>query len=103
MMKIVDHPDLEGIELSTVLQALSDPIRLRIVRLLAECGETCCSGCGLDLPKATQSHHFKVLREAGVVAVRIEGTQRCLSLRVEEMNQRFPGLLDAVLKAQGPL
>jgi DNA-binding transcriptional ArsR family regulator len=102
-MKTVDHPALEQIELSTVLQALSDPVRLHIVRFLAEHGETCCSGCGLGLPKATQSHHFKVLREAGIMAVRVDGTQRCLSLRTEEMDQRFPGLLNAVLNAEGPL
>lgn len=99
-----DFPvDIKTMPLSAVLHALSDPVRLHVVRFLAEHGETCCGGCGLDLPKPTQSHHFKVLRQAGVVSVRAEGTQRCLSLRRAELEERFPGLLDAVIKAPSPL
>ena len=102
-MRTLKHPDTRAIQLSTVLHALSDSVRLHVVRFLATHGETCCGGCGLDLPKPTQSHHFKVLREAGIVAVRIEGTQHCLSLRRADLDERFPGLLDAVLKAEEPL
>lgn len=102
-MRNLHHPELKSVPLSSIMHALSDPIRLQVVRTLAQHGETHCGGCGLDLPKATQSHHFKVLREAGVVAVRVDGTQRCLSLREVELNKRFPGLLEAVIKAKAPL
>jgi DNA-binding transcriptional ArsR family regulator len=102
-MRNLHHPEVKKISLSAVMHALSDPVRLQIVRTLGKHGERHCGGCGLELPKATQSHHFKVLREAGIVSVRAEGTQRCLSLRREELDKRFPGLLDAVLKAKEPL
>lgn len=102
-MKNLHHPELKNLPLSVVLHALSDPIRLKIVRTLDKSGESCCGGIALDLPKPTQSHHFKVLREAGILSVRAEGTQRCLSLRKAELDKRFPGLMDAVLGAKAPL
>lgn len=102
-MRNLHHPELKQLALSVVLHALSDPVRLQIVRMLDKHGESCCGGLELGLSKPTQSHHFKVLREAGIVAVRVEGTQRCLSLRKVDVDKRFPGLLDAVLKAKAPL
>ena len=102
-MRNLHHPTLKSVSLSLVLHALSDPMRLQIVRMLDKNGESCCGGLELDMAKPTQSHHFKVLREAGLVAVRIEGTQRCLSLRKEELDKRFPGLIDAIVKAKAPL
>jgi len=83
-----------------VLHALSDPARLDIVRRLADGDETACGIFDLGLSKATLSHHFRVLREAGVVLVRPEGRKRLLSLREDDLNARFPGLLDAVLSAK---
>lgn len=80
-----------------MLYALSDPVRLEIVRQLAFEGETPCGGVDLPVAKSTASHHFKVLREAGVIHVRQEGTQRCISLRRADLDGRFPGLLDAIL------
>ena len=101
-MRTLHHPNLADIPISIVLSALSDPVRLQIVQTLAAKGEQCCGACGLDIPKPTMSHHFKVLREAGIIHARLEGTQRCMSLRRDELQDRFPGLLDAVLGAIEP-
>ena len=98
----VDHPRLTDIPVSIALRALSDPVRLRIVRTLARNGEQCCGDCGIPMPKPTLSHHFKVLREAGIIRVRLDGTQRCISLRRPDVDVRFPGLLDSVLEAPEP-
>ena len=88
----------EDIELAAVLHALSDPQRLRIVRVLAEeSAPRRCGGFDLDVTKSTLTHHFRVLREAGVIEQRIDGTARLNSLRREDLDGRFPGLLDAVL------
>ncbi|ARA87964.1 ArsR family transcriptional regulator [Bacillus paralicheniformis] len=89
--------------LSAVLYALSDQIRLQIIKNLAEAGEQSCSAVNVPIPKSTLSHHFKVLRESGVIHTRIEGTQRFISLRQEDLDSRFPGLLQIVLQADEPL
>jgi DNA-binding transcriptional ArsR family regulator len=94
------HPALAEIELAGVLHALSDPMRLRIVCALAEGGEHNCKSFALPVTKSTCTHHFRVLREAGVIRQRLEGTTRLNSLRRDELELRFPGLLDAVLAAQ---
>lgn len=88
----------KDLTLPGVLQALSDPVRLKIVRLAAA-RERACFEFELDLPKATLSHHFKVLREAGVIAVRGEGTRHLTSLNRKALDSRFPGLMKAVLEA----
>jgi DNA-binding transcriptional ArsR family regulator len=95
------HPDISELDLPSLLHALSDPMRLEIVRSLA-CsgdGELACKAIPLPVSKATASHHFKVLRLAGVIAQRDEGTKRISWLRRDDLEQRFPGLLDSVLKA----
>jgi DNA-binding transcriptional ArsR family regulator len=98
MMKL--HPRTEDIELPALLHALSDPQRLRIVRLLAEdSAPRRCGSFGLDITKSTLTHHFRVLREAGVIEQQIDGTAKLNSLRREDLDSRFPGLLDAVLGA----
>ena len=94
-----DEPPPANPTLAEVLQALADPVRLRIVSLAAE-RERACNEFALDLPKATLSHHFKVLREAGVIAVRAEGARHLTSLNRKVMDRRFPGLLKAVLAAE---
>jgi len=92
------HPKTEDIELAAVLHALSDPHRLRIVGTLAQDSEPRrCGSFRLDVTKSTLTHHFRVLREAGVIEQRIEGTARLNSLRRDDLDQRFPGLLDSVL------
>jgi DNA-binding transcriptional ArsR family regulator len=94
------HPSQEEIELGAVLHALSDPVRLKIVRALAESTCECTTGT-IEVPvtKSTCTHHFKVLREAGVIRQRQEGTSRMNTLRDEDLEARFPGLLPTVLEA----
>jgi DNA-binding transcriptional ArsR family regulator len=92
------HPAREDLELAAVLHALSDPHRLRIVRELDSDPEPRpCGSFLLGVSKSTSTHHFRVLREAGVVAQREVGTSKLTSLRREDLDERFPGLLDAVL------
>ena len=108
-MRTLRHPPIDQITLSAVLHALSDPLRLCVVRTLAEKGELPCGTfCMPERPgggaaKSTMSHHFKVLRESGIIAMRSAGTSCYNSLRREELEARFPGLLEAVLHAAGPL
>jgi DNA-binding transcriptional ArsR family regulator len=96
-MREPHHPSRQELELSSVLHALSDPARLEIVRRLADEDAPSCGTFELGLSKATLSHHFRVLRESGVVMVRPEGRKRVLSLRADDLNARFPGLIEAVL------
>lgn len=98
-MRELFHPTMDQMCLSTILNALGDPTRLTIMKNLSCQNETTCACCNIDLPKSALSHHFKVLRESGLIKVRIEGKQRFLSIRYEELEQRFPGLLHAVLKS----
>jgi|SRR5438445_12571331 len=84
-----------------VLQALSDPVRLEIVRQLAGCngGELGCGAVAIPVSKSTASHHFKALLNAGIIAERGEGTRKFLLLRRAELDEQFPGLIDSVLRA----
>lgn len=93
------HPSPDALKLETVLYALGDPIRLCIVRSLARGEELACNAtvAGLDIAKSTQSHHFRILREAGIIRTRKEGVCYLSSLRRDDLDARFPGLLDAVL------
>jgi DNA-binding transcriptional ArsR family regulator len=92
------HPTTEDIELPTVLHALSDPQRLRIVRALsADPQPRQCGAFDVNVSKSTCTHHFRVLREAGVIRQEQLGTARLNSLRRDDLDLRFPGLLDAVL------
>ncbi len=87
-------------ELVDVLHALSDPVRLQIVQLLDRAnGGLACVDLRLPVSKSTGSHHYKVLREAGIVEFRDGGTRRFYTLRRDELQARFPGLLDIVLRA----
>ena len=97
-----DIPDVAEIDLVTVLQALSDPVRLEIVRQLAGCRDGDALACGqvvVPVTKSTASHHLKTLTSAGIVAYREEGTRKLTWLRRAELEQRFPGLIDSVLRA----
>jgi DNA-binding transcriptional ArsR family regulator len=94
----IHQPSTDGIDLATVLRTLGDPSRLTIVRLLAERGELSCSAVQeqLELPASTSSYHLRLLREAGVTRTRASGTLRYVSLRREDLDGRFPGLLEAL-------
>ncbi|MBD2846082.1 helix-turn-helix transcriptional regulator [Paenibacillus sp. IB182496] len=98
-MRTLVHPERDQLQLTTILAALSDPIRLRLIRELALAGEMPCGEFASPVAKSTMSHHVRTLREAGVLRVRLQGTQRRLSLRSEDLDARFPGLLSAVLQA----
>jgi DNA-binding transcriptional ArsR family regulator len=94
-LKSYSHPELKEVSLAVVMQALADPCRLAIVRtLLAARGrELSCTDIPLQVGKATRSHHFDVLREAGLITSRCEGTKCLTSLRRRDLERRFPGLL----------
>lgn len=98
-MSTPDQPAVEAIELTAVMHALSDDARLAVVRELACGGERPCGSFELGVSKATASHHFRVLREAGITETRVDGKRRLLSLRRADLDTRFPGLLTAVLHA----
>jgi DNA-binding transcriptional ArsR family regulator len=93
------HPSRDEIELGAVLHALSDPNRLKIVAALASGDPRACSSFDVPVTKSTCTHHFRVLREAGVIRQQQEGTTRLNTLRREDLDARFPGLLDTVLAA----
>lgn len=94
----IHHPTTAALELTVVLHALSDPQRLRIVRELSEDPTPRpCGSFDLGVTKSTSTHHFRVLREAGVIRQELVGTSKLTTLRREDIDERFPGLLDAVL------
>ncbi|MBQ1123717.1 ArsR/SmtB family transcription factor [Streptomyces smyrnaeus] len=98
------HPSREEIHLEAVLHALADPVRLRIITVLNTHGEgegngATCSQVELPVSTSTATHHFRVLREAGVINQCYRGTSKINCLRRADLEARFPGLLDAVLRA----
>ncbi|MER7171423.1 ArsR/SmtB family transcription factor [Streptomyces mesophilus] len=94
------HPAREEIRLESVLHALSDPMRMQVVRELAEAeGELSCSYFDLPVTKSTTTHHFRVLRESGVIQQVYRGTAKMNGLRRDDLAALFPGLLDSVLDA----
>ena len=98
------HPAKEDITLEGVLAALADPMRLRIMRSLME--KEGCMSCAEAAPcptmaKSTLSHHFRILREAGLIRTAKTGVQNRNVVRADEINERFPGLLDLVLELSG--
>lgn len=96
---IANHPERQQIRLENVLMALGNPLRLAVVRVLANGGEHACGTLLHGLPKSTLTHHWRVLRESGVIWQRPDGRANLLSLRREDIDARFPGLLDSLLAA----
>ncbi|WAL65047.1 helix-turn-helix domain-containing protein [Amycolatopsis cynarae] len=92
-------PRADEMEISAVLHALADPVRLDMVRQLAGCADVACGGFEVSVGKSTLTHHLRILREAGVISTRQRGTTRLNSLRRKDLDEAFPGLLDAVLTA----
>lgn len=99
-MRLIRHPAIEEVALGQVLYALSDPVRLGVVRQLAADGEATCSALDGGRPKSSMSHHFRVLREAGLVRTRTDGPAHVNELRRNEIDGKFPGLLTAVLSVR---
>jgi DNA-binding transcriptional ArsR family regulator len=94
------HPPRDQIQLEDVLAALGHPIRMNIVRTLRARGECPCNAVPMDVTKSTATHHWRVLREAGVICQRPEGRNTLTSLRAADLDARFPGLLDVILSAE---
>jgi DNA-binding transcriptional ArsR family regulator len=95
----IDQPAVEELDLSKVLYALGDSVRLSMVRQLRDHGECACVSLDLGVAKSTLTNHFRILRESGVIAQRAEGTARLTSLRSDDLERRFPGVLKSVLDA----
>ncbi|MFC9080258.1 ArsR/SmtB family transcription factor [Streptomyces sp. NPDC057062] len=98
--RTVEHPELSDVSLQQVLEALVDPVRRGLVLQLSRAGED--KSCGtFDAPvsPSTLTHHFNVLREAGVIRQYYQGTAKMNTLRADEMERRFPGLLSSVMTA----
>lgn len=95
------HPKVSDIEFTDLMHALSDPARVDIVRKL-DASKSQVLTCGELLgnrPKSSMSHHFKILRDSGIILTTIYGKEHQNRLRTAELDQRFPGLMKALLKA----
>jgi DNA-binding transcriptional ArsR family regulator len=97
----IRHPAASALDLATIMRTVGDPVRLAIVRLLADGEEHSCSDvqATLGIPASTGSYHLRLLREAGVTRTRAAGTVRLISLRREDLEARFPGLADVLTRA----
>jgi DNA-binding transcriptional ArsR family regulator len=95
----IRHPEVESFDLATIMRALGDPVRIEMVRQVDAEGEILCTDLydRLGLPGSTGSYHLRQLREAGVTRSRAVGTSRMTGLRRDDLESRFPGLLDVVL------
>jgi DNA-binding transcriptional ArsR family regulator len=92
------HPDMDDLDLFKIMSALTDETRLTIVVTLAASPGLACNGFTQDLTASVLTRHFRVLREAGLIRQHDVGTRRINTLRKEELDQRFPGLIDLVLR-----
>ena len=101
MAKLQIEPKTTELALTAVLYALSDDTRLLIVQSLDQTNEIACGYFDIDMPKSSLSHHFRVLRGAGVISTRKDGTALLNRLRRKDLDARFPGLLDSVLASVG--
>jgi len=98
-MRPIAHPSAQTVMLAQIFHALSDPAHLRILERIALAPELACNATGEALPRSTLSHHFRILREAGLLTCRREGTLQLNRLRREIVDAKAPGLLDTVLAA----
>jgi DNA-binding transcriptional ArsR family regulator len=94
----IAHPAASALDLATIMRTVGDPLRLDIVRLLADDRPRPCSevSAAMGLPVSTCSYHLRLLRDAGVTRTRAEGTQRFISLRRDDLEDRFPGLIEVL-------
>lgn len=100
-MKNLNHPPKEDISLLAILYALSEPLRFSIVEQLANGEELTCGAFKLPFSKgkSTMTHHFKVLRDSGLICTRVDGREHYTSLRRQDIEDRFPRLLDTLIAA----
>ena len=103
-MRPLFHPSVDGITVEDILHALSDPVRVRIFAEIAraQSPQTCSAFVGIvdrTVPKSTLSQHFKVLREAGLIKSERKGVEMHNTPRCDEIDERFPGLLAAIIAA----
>ncbi|MDX6022272.1 helix-turn-helix domain-containing protein [Scandinavium sp. V105_16] len=96
---IANHPEREQIRLENVLFALGNALRLEIVKMLADGREMSCGALRQDVAKSTMTHHWRVLRDSGVIWQRPQGRENMISLRRDDLDARFPGLLDTLLQS----
>ncbi|MFC5184525.1 ArsR/SmtB family transcription factor [Actinomadura harenae] len=101
-MRSLAQPKTADLDLVTVLHALADPVRLELVRWMTTDGEVSCSPDHLDVPRSTLSNHWRVLREAGLTWTRAEGKARYMTLRRDDLDARFPGVLQTILASATP-
>jgi DNA-binding transcriptional ArsR family regulator len=103
VMRALSQPGREDLDVVSVLHALADPVRLELVRTLSTqvTPRTCAlEAYDVDISAPTLSHHWKVLREAGLITTVVSGRTRWVELRREDLESRFPGLLTAVLNGK---
>ena len=93
------HPPPEDFTVLAILHALSDPTRMTVVQTLRASPECACGTFPVEVAPSTLTHHFRVLREAGIIRQREDGNRRWTTLRGEDLEARFPGLLDAIVGA----
>jgi DNA-binding transcriptional ArsR family regulator len=98
------HPPIEDVTVEGILHALSDPVRVAIFANLttSNCAYNCSNFVNISqkqIPKSTLSHHFKALREAGLIRAERRGVEMQNTSRCSEIESRFPGLLPAILNA----
>jgi DNA-binding transcriptional ArsR family regulator len=96
----IPHPPTSALDLATIMRTLGDPLRLEIVRLLADGRERDCGELSdvLDIPASTGSYHLRLLREAGVTRTRAAGVHRFIGLRRDDLEERFPGFVDVLTR-----
>lgn len=98
------HPSIDDVTVSGILHALADPVRLGIVDELrnSATGMNCVDTMGkidASMPKSTCSLHFQILRESGLIRSERKGIELNSQLRLQELETRFPGLIDSILQA----
>ena len=96
----IHHPDASSLDLATIMRTVGDPVRLDIVRLLADDQPRVCHDIAetIGIPSSTSSYHLRLLREAGLTRARADGKQRVISLRRADLEDRFPGLVDVLTR-----
>jgi DNA-binding transcriptional ArsR family regulator len=96
----IPHPATSALDLATIMRTVGDPVRLDMVRLLADGREWSCTELAeaIDVPSSTGSYHMRLLREAGVTRTRADGVRRFISLRRDDLEERFPGLVDVLTR-----